>query len=391
MTRSRRSAAFALSALAIMTLVAGCAGIEPADVSNGVDPAAAARGSPQDLHSVCPATVVVQTGWWPDITYGHLYQMVAGTYSVDADRKRVSGPLVDRGVDTGVRLEIRPGGPVVAFQPTASVMQLDRAITLGQQATEEQIDVAAKVSTVAVFAPLSLDPVAFLYDAQQHPTWKTLADIGRSGARVFSAVSASIRYLIGSGVLSKAQVDMSFAGGPDLMVQTDYKAAVGGFSTGDPWTYENLEDAPARKLAYAYVANARGPQSYPNYRNQITVLSDRRAELAPCLKRLVPVMQRAEVDFMRDPNGVNAMIARITRAFNAPTGHTVDKGAYGLRVMRTDRIVADGPGGYLGEIDPQRVSNVLEQLRPIFKPPAGLTADQLATNEYLDRSIGINR
>jgi hypothetical protein len=388
---SRKPGPIVLSVLAIVMLIAGCGGDGLDLVSNGANPTAAAPGSPQDLRSVCPTTVVVQTGWWPDITYGHLYQMVAGTYAVDADQKRVSGPLVDRGVDTGVKLEIRPGGPAVAFQPTASVMQLDRAITLGQQATEEQIDVAPKVSTVAVMAPLALDPVAFLYDAQQHPDWKTLADIGRSGVRVFSAESASIRYLVGSGILSKAQVDMSFTGGPDLMVQTDYKAAVGGFSTGDPWTYEHLEGVETRKLAYAYVANARGPQSYPNYRNQITVLSERRAELALCLKRLIPVMQRAAVDFMRDPGSVNAMIARITRDFNAPTGHTVDKGMYGLGVMRTDRIVADGPSGFLGEIDPQRVANVLDQLRPIFKPPAGLTAEQLATNEYLDRSIKLSQ
>lgn len=386
----RRLSAFAAPAVAIVLLTAGCR-TDPTVVSNGPDPSAATRGSPQDLQGVCPATVVVQTGWWPDITYGHLYQMVAGRFTIDVNRKRVSGPLVDRGVNTGVKLEIRPGGPVAGFQPTASLMQLDRSIVLGQQATEEQIDTASTVRTTAVFAPLALDPVALLYDPQQHPDWHTVADIGRSNVKVFSAESASTRYLIGSGILSKSQVDLSFTGGPDLMVASRYTVAVGGFSTGDPWTYAHLTGVETRKLAYSYVANARGVQTYPNYRNQMTIRADRKAELAPCLARLIPLMQRAEVDFMRAPGAVNAMITRITKDFGAPTGHTVDKGTYGLTVMRTDNIVANGPSGYLGEIDPSRVADVLRQLRPIFKTPGDLTASQLATNEYLDHSIRLNK
>src|SRR6266542_4395036 len=68
------------------------------------------------LAGVCPATVVVQTNWFPQSEHGAAYRLVGPGYRIDAAHKRVTGPLVAGGHDTGVRIEVRAGGPAVGFQ-----------------------------------------------------------------------------------------------------------------------------------------------------------------------------------------------------------------------------------------------------------------------------------
>jgi hypothetical protein len=126
-------------------LLAGCGGSTP--------PAQAGSGS-GPLATVCPATIVVQTSWFPESTHGGLFQLLGPGYAVDAKRKRVQGRLYDRGKDTGLGLEIRAGGPALGGQPVSALMAVDHNITFGQQATEEQVlGAGSGQPTVAVIAP----------------------------------------------------------------------------------------------------------------------------------------------------------------------------------------------------------------------------------------------
>src|SRR6266511_3384675 len=77
---------------------------------------AAALSGRGTLAGVCPATVVVQTNWFPQSEHGAAYRLVGPGYRIDAAHKRVTGPLVAGGHDTGVRIEVRAGGPAVGFQ-----------------------------------------------------------------------------------------------------------------------------------------------------------------------------------------------------------------------------------------------------------------------------------
>ena len=65
--------------------------------------------SPNDLSTVCPSPVVVQTDWFPQAEHGGIYELLGSDYVVDADRGATSGSLVFRGEDTGVDLEIQIG------------------------------------------------------------------------------------------------------------------------------------------------------------------------------------------------------------------------------------------------------------------------------------------
>jgi len=136
----RRRAAVALAAVAVAVAAAGtgCGGGSGPDADGPGAPAPAASGSRQ-LHGVCPDRVVVQTAWFPTADIGVLYQLLGDHYKVDANHKTVSGPLLARGENTGVTLEVRSGGPAIGFQTVPAQMYADPKITLGTVATDDTI------------------------------------------------------------------------------------------------------------------------------------------------------------------------------------------------------------------------------------------------------------
>src|SRR5215831_16666931 len=145
-----------------------------------VAPRAAAHSN-LDLQPVCPATVVVQMNWYPQAEHAGLYRLLGASPTVDAGQKRVSAELVASGRDTGVRLEVRSGGPAIGFQQVSAQMYLDPAITLGVVATDEAVQNSKDHPTIQVMAPMDVNPQVILWSPDKHPDWKTIADVGRSG------------------------------------------------------------------------------------------------------------------------------------------------------------------------------------------------------------------
>ena len=82
------------------------------------------------LADVCPPTVVVQTDWFPEAEHGGIYELLGADYTASKDTGAVVGALVYRGVDTGVNLEIRAGGPFLQI-PVVTQMYQDDAIMFG--------------------------------------------------------------------------------------------------------------------------------------------------------------------------------------------------------------------------------------------------------------------
>jgi hypothetical protein len=200
----------------------------------------AAAGGPVDLNSVCPDPIVVQKDWQPESEHGFLYNLVGPGYTIDAEKKRICGPLVARGRDTGVKIEIRTGGPAVGFQPVPSVMYLDKSIHLGYVATDEAVQFAAKQPTTAVMAQMDISPLAIIWSPDEHPGFKTIANIGQTNTKVFYTEGLSyMEYLVGSGILRRGQLDGSYDGSPSFFVQSGGKAAIQGFATSEPYLYEH--------------------------------------------------------------------------------------------------------------------------------------------------------
>jgi hypothetical protein len=374
----RLLAAGLAAALALTACGAGSTG------TTGSDAPAAAASDPRSLAGVCPDPVVVQTSWWPESTHGGIYQLLGSKATVDTGRKVIRGPLVSRGVETGVDLEIRPGGPARGQESVAALMKSDPGITLGQQATEDQVlGWAQGIPTVGVIAPFYVDPVVYIWDKKLHPDFNSIQDIGQTDTTVYTFRSANSDYLTGSGILRASQLDYSYDGSPSLFMAKP-GSVVGGFSTNEPFIYRSL----GRDVDYAYVADT----GYPNYRNAWTVRSDQQLKLAPCLRRLVPMMQRAMIEFMAKPRPALERIVQLNTQYKTSFPYPMAQAEYGVQVMKSDGLVADTRWGGFGAFDPARNRRMVDILRPIYTAqrqnvPADLTGDALATNQYLDPSI----
>jgi hypothetical protein len=389
MSRNRKLALLA-GALSLVMAAGACSSGGSSGSGSGGGALPAASGS-QSLKGVCPNPVVVQTNWFPEAEHGAVYQLLGPGYKIDAAHKKVSGPLVSDGKDTGVQIEIRAGGPAVGFQATEALMYQDPKITMGMAQSDELVQFSQTQPVVSVVAPLDLDPQIIMWDPKSHPDWHTIADIGQTNTKVlyFGGTGTYMEYLIGSGILRRQQVDPSYDGSPSNFVAAGGKIAVQAFATQEPYQYENEVKAWHKPVAFQLVTDT----GYPNYANTLAVRADKKAELSNCLKRLVPMIQRGQVGFMTNAN--NAIDA-IVKASNAYKGIPYSKGNAQFAVQQMQRlgIVGNGNDGTLGNFDTARITKLIGIVSPIFTSQKkqikqNLKPDDVVTNEYIDSSVAL--
>jgi len=351
----------------------------------------AAAGSKLDLRSVCPSPVVVQMNWYPQTEHAGLFRLLGSSPTVDAGQKRVSGVLVASGRDTGVRLEVRAGGPAIGFQQVSAQMYLDPSITLGVVASDEAIQNSRDHATLQVMAPMDLNPQVILWSPQKHPDWSTIADIGRSGATVLYFGGATyMEYLVGAGLLRRSQIDGSYDGTPSRFVASGGTVAQQGYATNEPYLYSHELPAWNRPIRFQLVHDT----GYPAYPDAFAIRPADRARLAPCLRRLVPILQQATVDYARGPKPTNDAIVKMVRDLNAAQAYTPARADYAADQLRKLRIIGNGSNRTIGDFDMARIQRVIELAGPIFarsgRPlAAGLRPQEVATNEFIDPNIGL--
>ena len=373
-------------ALAVALIGVGCTS------ANSPGPAATpAANASLNLKGVCPDPVVVQSSWFPQAEHGAVYQLLGANYQVDGAHKRVTGPLTVRGKSTGIRLQIRAGGPAVGNQTAAALMYQDPSITLGMMNPDQIIQLSKGQPVVGVVAPMELDPQIILWDPKSHPDWHTIADIGQTDSKVFYFQGNTyMDYLLGSGILRRSQVDGSYDGSPAAFVASGGKIAVQAYATNEPYLYEHEIKAWGKRVAYQLVYDT----GYPNYANVLAVRTDRRASLDGCLHRLVPMLQQAQVDFMANPGPAIDLMVTLDGAYK--TGFVYSKGnaEFAVAQMRQLGIVANGGDPTLGNFDVGRLDRLIAITQPIFagqhKPiKQGLGPVDVATNAYINDSIGL--
>ena len=381
-----RAATLLLAALLVLT---GCASRSQPAGGQAVSGSASA-GDALSLRGVCPDTIVVQSSWYPQVEHAALYQLLGAGSRIDATRKSVSGPLVASGKDTGVRLEVRAGGPAIGSQQVSAQMFADPSITLGMVNSDELIQQSQAHPLLGVVAPLELDPQIIMWDPRAHPDWNTIQDIGLTDTRVlYYQGSPFMAYLLGTGILRPSQVDASYTGTPDRFVAARGTLAVQGYATNEPWAWQHEVKQWGRPLSYALVNDT----GYPNYANLLAIRPADRARLDGCLRKLVPIIQRAQVQFMAQPGPTTELIVRAVAAQRGFT-YTRPLADYSVTTMRRLGIVDNGKDRTLGNFDDTRLHRMIDILTPIFagqhKPMRpGLGPADLATNDYLDPSIGL--
>ena len=336
------------------------------------------------LAAACGRRIVVQTDWFPEPEHGGTYQLIGGSGRVDKQRGTYSGQIGT----TGVELEIRAGGPYTGSQNVTSLMYQDPAILMGYVNTDEAVRNAGKLPTVGVFALLDRSPSALMWNPAKYG-FKSLADIGTSRAKVlYFEGTAFIDYLVGKGLLRRDQLDSSYDGSPSRFV-SEGDVVQEAFASNEPYKYEHDVPQWGKPVSFMLVSSA----GYDPYPENLSVRPEVLREKRECLGLLVPMMQQAQVDYLRDPGPVNQGLLRIVKEL-ASSWTLTEGGVADAVKKRIDlKIAANGTDGTLGSVDMGRLGQMIEILKPIYTSQrvttmkADLVAGDLATNEFLDRRI----
>ena len=393
MRSTSKGLAAAGMAVAAALALAGCAGGSAGSSSTSAAASKAPAGSAVDLSGVCPATVVIQTDWNPEADHGHLYELVGGTPEIDAAKKTVTGDLVVGGKSTGVKVQVRSGGPAIGFQPVTQQMYTDTSITLGYVSSDEALQNSAKLPTKAVFAETNKSPQMIMWDPKTYPKVTDIKSLGaalsKSGGviRYFKG-AAYMSYLEGAGIVSAKVLDGSYDGAPAKFVAAQGKDGQQGFATAEPYIYQNEVGAWKKPVKFQLVYDT----GYPIYPEAMSIRTGDESKLAPCLKKLVPVLQQADVDYVMDPTAANKLIVDLVTKYNNGWVYGDAVAAFGAKQLTALGLVGNGPSGYAGEMEASRFQKVIDIDTPIFTkggsaPKSGIKPADLFTNDYLSKSV----
>jgi len=388
--RRPRTLAPVAAGLAVLLALAACSSEPTTD--EGAAPAPVASGEALSLKGDCPDTVVIQTDWFPESEYGFLYQLLGPGYTIDKGKKRLTGPLVAGGQDTGVKVEIRTGGPAIGFQQVSAQMYADKSITLGQVSTDEAIQNSAKQATLAVVSPLEISPIMIMWNKDKHPEFNTIADIGQTDTKIlYYQTDAYMQYLLGAGLVRASQLDGSYDGTLGRWQQSDGDIANGGFATSEPYIAANELRGKKYPNIDLQLINDTG---YPMYGQALTIRPEDKEKLTPCLKKLVPIIQQATVDFITKPEATNAVVIKAVKDFKDFWQYSPGMAEYAVKTMRDLGLISNGPNKTLGDMQTERVKRMVDILTPIFaaqrKPVKdGLRPENLFTNEFINPNIGM--
>jgi len=371
-----------LSAIVALTLAA-CSSSDSESSDTSVTELTPSTTSEISLVDVCPAKVVIQTDWFPESEHGGLYELMGADYSASKDTGAVVGALTVHGVDTGVDLEIRAGGPFLQI-PVVTQMYQDDAIMFGYVGTDVGIKTFKDTPTLAVFSALNINPQVILWNAEKHPNAKTIADIGQDISTVYVFGDQSfMRYFVSTGAISNDQIDTNYQG--NLLLATE-DAAHQGFVTSEPYKYSVLDTGPIT-TGYQLIHDA----GWTGYSQSLAIRKDRLEEFRPCLSKIVPIMQQAEIDYIAAPERANAIIIATTKAYDSFWTQSEGDTSNGAKSQKDLDIIGNGDTPTFGDFEESRVADFIAKALPIFREQGLDVVDvspaDLTTNEFLDQTI----
>ena len=340
----------------------------------------------KDLSEVCPSPLIIQTDWFPESEHGAMYQMVASDYSIDAGNQITTGSLIAGDFDTGIDIEIRAGGPAIGFASGSAQMYIDPEIHLAYISTDGSIILGADTPTVSVVAPLEKNPQIIQWDPETYPDVSSIADLGEQGivVNVFAGGSF-INVFVNEGVLSADQIDPSYNGSPTRFIAEEGAIAQQGFASESPYSYEIAYEEWAKPIAFELIHDA----GLRLYSQTLAVRKDNLEALRPCLERFVPIVQQSVVDFATDPDRANAIIIDAVETIDSFWEYSPGLAEFSVQTQKDLGLVGNGPDDTVGNMDEDRVNEVIDKITAAgFDVIDGLRFEDIATNEFIDESIG---
>ncbi|MBI3225624.1 MAG: nitrate ABC transporter substrate-binding protein [Mycolicibacterium cosmeticum] len=377
------AAAAAVAGVAVSLTACAYGEDQPAERPS-LQPAATA----QQLTDVCPADVGIQLQWQPQSDMGAVFGMLGPGYQVNTQEKSVTGPLVAAGKDTGVSLTLKSGGPAIGFQSVPSQLYVDDSVMMGIVHGDQLVAAASDQPVIGVTPLLKYSPAILMWDQASHPTWSSVADIGKSDATVVVSKDQIFpQWMVQKGMLKQSQIDTGYDGAPARFVG-DPALAQQGFANSEPYTYEHDTPAWNKPVSYGLIKDV----GYDIYASNISVRSDRITELSPCLHKLVPIIQQSGMDYAAAPAAVNKMIVDIVSQDSTYSPYTEGEAAFSADLLAAKGLLAPEDNGSFGVYDPARTARNVADLRAVLAAtgnvvPADMTADRLFTNEFIDPSI----
>lgn len=392
--RTRRFLAVSMTGALFLAACGGDDADDAASTTTAAGAATSTEGSGAasggvSLKDVCPESIVIQTDWNPEAEHGGIYELVGDGYTVDADKKIVSGPLVAGGQDTGIKVEIRTGGPAIGFQTVVSQMIQDPKITMGYVYTDEGIQYNSELPTTSVFAGLDINPQIIMWDPATYPEVKKIADLKAKGVKVrYFDGAAYMSYLTQTGLLDESQLDGSYDGTPAVFVSQEGKIAQQGFASAEPYIYKNEVKDWGKDVAFQLVHDA----GWQPYSGPLAVRTADIEKLRPCLEKFVPIAQQAQVDFINSPDETNKLIVELVEKYNTGWVYGPEVAAFSVEQMKKLGIVGNGTNDTLGDHDEKRVTDLITKATPVYKSTGadvkdGLKPADIVTNEFIDPSI----
>ena len=338
------------------------------------------------LSGVCPSPLIIQTDWFPESEHGAMYQMVGADYSVDAGNQITSGSLMAGGADTGIDIEIRAGGPAIGFASGSAQMYIDPEIHLAYISTDESVILGGDTPTVSVVAPLEKNPQIIQWDPETYPEVSSIADIGEQGivVNVFAG-GTFIDVFVNEGVLSADQIDSSYNGSPTRFIAEGGAIAQQGFASESPYSYETAYEEWAKPIAFELIHDA----GLRLYSQTLAVRKDNLEAMRGCLERFVPIVQQSVVDFAADPARANAIIIDAVETIDSFWEYSPGLADFSVQTQKDLGLIGNGPDGTVGNMDGDRVNEVIDKITAAgFDVAPGLRFEDIATNEFIDESIG---
>jgi hypothetical protein len=148
-------------------------------------------------------------------------------------------------------------------------------------------------------------------------------------------------------------------------------------------------ESGAIDTAYQLVHDA-GWTSYPQ---NLAINKLRLEALRPCLAKLVPMMQQAQIDFVTSPDRTVATILDVVTQLDTTWSQSAELANYAVATMKQLGIVGNGDTPTFGDFESPRLDDFITRAVPILREQGlaipELAARDIATNEFLNPDISL--
>lgn len=383
--RPKRAIAAAAAALALAGGVAACSSSKNSSATP--PPTGAAGNSGSTLASICPNPVKILTDWTPEAEQGAYFELAASGGTIDTSSKTYTAPLIDpsTGKQTGVNVEIVVGGPALGFQQTPVLLHTHSDILMGADDLDTAIADASSAPVVGIVAPFTNSLHILLWNPAKYH-FSGFSDIKKSGVSVlYFKGTEFIEYMAAAGILSQSQLDGSYNGSPARFVASGGGVTEQGFATAEPFQYTHTTPQWDKPIAYELTSTT----GYNPYSEMGETTPENLQKYSSCFAKLVPMIQKAQLSYIKDPSRVNSLVVEMDQKFGEIGGnYTASLADYAVKTLLADKIVAQPPSGAFGSFDPTRVTTLISQLqRAGVNVPSGFSPGSVYTNKFIDKSV----